>query len=149
MAVSLGGKIWIFVIKTNKYAGNFERQLCAYITGVIGGCGVGAREQQAFCTEVDDHDKFMEFVDMLPHDDGCFRPVSIFGPDYNDVAIFFHQPPTDELIDLMISRARKYVTTWCPQAKMEWERHEIEILGFELQKLETVFTTEETWEVGE
>lgn len=144
MAISLSGKIWFFVIKTNKYAGNFERQMCAYITGVIGGCGVGAREQQAFCAEVGDYDKFMEFVELLPHDDGCCRPASIFGPEYKDVAIFFHQQPPDELIDLMISRARKYVTTWCAQEKTVWERH-IEILGFELQKLETSFTTEATW----
>ena len=32
---------WTFIIDTEQYAGNFERQMAAWITGVIGGCGVG------------------------------------------------------------------------------------------------------------
>lgn len=32
---------WTFIIDTEQYAGNFERQMAAWITGMIGGCGVG------------------------------------------------------------------------------------------------------------
>ncbi|KKK83825.1 hypothetical protein LCGC14_2789530, partial [marine sediment metagenome] len=32
---------WIFIIDTDSYAGNFEREMCAYITGRVGECGVG------------------------------------------------------------------------------------------------------------
>lgn len=32
---------YIFIIDTDSYAGNFERELTAYITGVVGGCEVG------------------------------------------------------------------------------------------------------------
>lgn len=33
---------YILVADTNQYAGNFERELCAYITGQYGECSVGA-----------------------------------------------------------------------------------------------------------
>ena len=32
---------WVFIIDTNQYAGNFERAMCAYCTGMIGQCEVG------------------------------------------------------------------------------------------------------------
>lgn len=138
--------MWIFVIKTNKYAGNFERQMCAYCTGVLGECGVGGKEREIFLREAGENDeKFSKSVLLLPHCDGCNRPCSIWGPDYKDVAIFFHERPTDEMIGLMISRAHEYTTTWCPQAEFEWNRHEIEILGLELHKEEVKTTLEKSW----
>ena len=52
-----------FVVRTNLYAGNFEREICAYMTGVIGECGVGdeyeddelASKFQNISQEPDDH----------------------------------------------------------------------------------------------
>ena len=35
-------KCKVIVIDTNQYAGNFERKLCAYLTGQVGDCRVGA-----------------------------------------------------------------------------------------------------------
>jgi len=37
-----------FIIDTNEYAGNFEREMCAYCTGQIGDCGVGEEEAEKF-----------------------------------------------------------------------------------------------------
>lgn len=34
----------IFVVETNKYSGNFEKEMVAYMTGFIGNCGVGLDE---------------------------------------------------------------------------------------------------------
>lgn len=34
-------KKYSFIIDTNSYAGNFEREMCAYLTGQVGDCGVG------------------------------------------------------------------------------------------------------------
>jgi len=39
---------YIFIVDTEKYAGDFERQLTAYCTGQVGDCGVGEREGQNF-----------------------------------------------------------------------------------------------------
>ncbi len=38
----------LFVIDTEQYAGNFERQLCAWCTGQVGECGVGDSEAEDF-----------------------------------------------------------------------------------------------------
>ena len=35
------GTEWTFVIDTNEYAGNFEREMCAWLTGQVGECDVG------------------------------------------------------------------------------------------------------------
>ena len=33
-----------FVVDTDTYAGNFEREMCAFMTGITGACGVGKEE---------------------------------------------------------------------------------------------------------
>jgi hypothetical protein len=33
--------LWLFIVDTDSYAGNFERCMCAYMTGQIGECEVG------------------------------------------------------------------------------------------------------------
>jgi hypothetical protein len=65
--------LYIFVIDTEEYAGNFERQLCAYITGCIGDCGVGEEERIQY-----NNDETMNFDDSIrlePDEHGCNRPV--------------------------------------------------------------------------
>jgi hypothetical protein len=32
---------YVFIIDTEQYAGNFEREMCAYCTGILGDCEVG------------------------------------------------------------------------------------------------------------
>jgi len=39
---------FIFVIDTDTYAGNFERPMCAYMTGRVGECGVGEEFAEMF-----------------------------------------------------------------------------------------------------
>lgn len=72
---------WIFVIDTEHYAGNFERELTSYITGQVGECGVGDDMAKLYQSEVDekDHDKFDGWLDHRPdEDDGCCRPCAIY-----------------------------------------------------------------------
>jgi hypothetical protein len=78
-------KVWLFVIDTENYAGNFERPLCAYVTGVVGECGVGEDETEIFNKEMavneyayDEGKHPFQFVIMLPDEHGCRRPVTIF-----------------------------------------------------------------------
>lgn len=40
--------LYIFVVDTDIYAGNFERQMTAYVTGCVGDCGVGEKEAKMF-----------------------------------------------------------------------------------------------------
>jgi hypothetical protein len=67
---------WIFVIDTEDYSGNFERELCAYITGHIGECGVGDEMAEHFEKEVGEPLK--NVVEEPDEDNGCLRPTVIY-----------------------------------------------------------------------
>jgi len=70
---------YLFVIDTEEYAGNFEREMYAYVTGQVGECEVGeevarmARKKDAsFFTRLED------LVKSIPDELGDYSPVSIF-----------------------------------------------------------------------
>jgi len=72
-------KNYTFVIDTEQYAGNFERQMCAYVTGQIGECGVGDEEAAQYKKET--HKQPLSFVEERVDDSGdfpCMRPVKIY-----------------------------------------------------------------------
>lgn len=75
---------WGFVIDTDKYAGNFERELCAHITGHIGECGVGEDFIEEGVAE------FFENIVEVPDEHSCRRPCSIFpNPRYKNNGMGF------------------------------------------------------------
>lgn len=66
----------IFCVDTDTYAGSFERELCAYMTGILGECEVGEESKKLY--EEDGHEPLEDLVDpYVPDDHGCRRPVSI------------------------------------------------------------------------
>jgi len=68
-----------FIVDTDEYAGNFERELTAFCTGVIGDCGVGEEHAEAFKRECPEMVKALEeIVTTVPDDHGCARPASIW-----------------------------------------------------------------------
>jgi hypothetical protein len=70
---------YLFVIDTDTYAGNFERQMCAYVTGQIGECGVGEENAELAKQEIPDEvARLEELIESVPDEHGCHRPVSIF-----------------------------------------------------------------------
>lgn len=68
---------YLFVIDTNSYAGNFERQMTAYLTGQIGDCGVGKEYVRYFETEVGHPDSHFGNIEQRS-DEGCYRPCEIY-----------------------------------------------------------------------
>lgn len=104
---------FVFIIDTNDYAGNFARQMTAYLTGEIGECEVGDGMAKLFEEEVGKGEYgFYESVTQQPDEHGCFRPTSPMmtpGTDeHNSVGIFFNEKPSGEAIELMIKRAKKF-----------------------------------------
>lgn len=124
----------VFVIDTEQYSGNFERQMCAFFTGVTGDCGVGLEYARVFKI---DHkqtpiiDAFANMVKQVPDDHECYRPCSVWEtpgwvndgkgnhskqymlrdgdyPANQSVAIYFEKRPTDTMIELMKIRANKF-----------------------------------------
>lgn len=70
---------YLFVIDTNRYAGNFEREMCAYITGQIGECEVGEEQAKLAKQEIPEVvAKLEELIESVPDEHGCHRPCSIF-----------------------------------------------------------------------
>lgn len=67
-----------FIIDTDQYSGNFEREMCAYLTGRIGECGVGKDFVEIFQQEVGSKISF-DNVSLESDDDhhDCFRPCEI------------------------------------------------------------------------
>lgn len=65
-----------FIIDTNKYSGNFERELCAFVTGHIGDCGVGEKEALEYQSEF----SMIPGVKQVDDEDqtSIYRPVSIY-----------------------------------------------------------------------
>jgi hypothetical protein len=148
-----------FVIDTEQYAGNFERDMCAYMTGLVGQCGVGEELVRYFDEEVDDETKneIQSIVDEEGDEHGCQRPVKIYPtegwfnngngkhykntdatahfckrkyPAYQSVAICFSEKPSQKVIDILKERAIKYDGE---NRMMEFSgKTEITVTGFRL-----------------
>ncbi len=70
---------YLFVIDTDTYAGGFERQMCAYLTGQVGECGVGKENTKLAEQEIPEAvSRLEEMIKQIPDEHGCNRPVSIF-----------------------------------------------------------------------
>ena len=118
------------VIDTTKYAGNFERETCAHVTGQYGECGVGSETAELARGDMsadliswcDRH------VDWVADESGCSRPATIWPtpgwhndgmgrelpgqgkyPAYMSVAIHLDAPPPDSLWPEMVRRARAHL----------------------------------------
>ncbi len=116
---------FVFVVETDSYAGNFERKMCAYMTGEVGDCDVGSEEAKLFETKNPDYSVFEDIVIRFQDEHGCRRPTTIWGKGCLSVAIFFEQPPIGKDLDFLRQQAREFAKITNPQ---------INIIGFELRK---------------
>jgi len=73
---------YILVIDTDRYAGNFERQLVAFMTGEVGECGVGDEAAQRFAEDVPAPPFGPDLIAHEPDEHGCCRPASIWVSPY-------------------------------------------------------------------
>jgi hypothetical protein len=104
-------KSYILCLDTDHYAGNFERDVTAYATGVVGECEVGQEEATKFFAETDGvSDSILDEIDnkvtQTEDEHGCFRPCSIqYTPGWvnNGMGRAYRQsmdvPPTPEQIE--------------------------------------------------
>lgn len=86
-------KSYSFIVDTDTYAGNFERDMTAYVTGMIGECGVGDNYATMFAEECPDLNFADAHIEMRPDDNGCHRPTSIFAtPGWFNDGLGSHWP---------------------------------------------------------
>lgn len=85
-----------FIIDTNEYSGNFERELCAFVTGHIGECGVGDEEAEEF---LDGGNTKLPYVMDVADEHGCSRPCEIYPTEgiWNNGMGFHYKESEEEL----------------------------------------------------
>lgn len=125
---------WSFVVDTDAYAGNFERELCGYVTGCSedGEDHHGAPYRDMFMADYPEGHPFEDFLKKRltdPGDDGYGRtyqdlaPTPGWGnfgqgdhkkleafetaphPAFQSVAIFLRERPPDEVLSILTQRA--------------------------------------------
>lgn len=129
---------WSFVVDTDSYAGNFERELCSYVTGQCDEHGKYKAEKYAdLYLEELPHDPFLHLVDIRVDDHGddqinrspmALAPTPGYGndglgnhkkldpgesvkhPAYQSVAIFLRRKPTSEELRILVLRAHTFST---------------------------------------
>lgn len=131
-------KSFLFIINTDSYAGNFEREMCAYSTGIIGDCEVGDKQADDFIETFNKTicDLFERYIEQRPDEHGCYRSTEMYnnsptnGNEYNSLVIYFEKQPTSDMITIMKKRSVEY-----------GESNNIKVLGFELKSEETIVKT--------
>lgn len=124
---------YLLVVDTEQYSGNFEREMCAYITGQIGDCGVGEEFVNEYSSDIRHLDWWNENVYQKADEHECERPVEIYPtegwlnngmgtfikktdpeqtgyPAYMSVAIFMTEKPSEEVIMEFVQRAQDFCT---------------------------------------
>lgn len=96
-------------IDTDQYSGNFEREMCAHITGQH---DYYHGEELAAKVPADIVDLFEDVVYSKGDSDGHVAPCEAVGsPDgeCNTVAIFFNKKPNKKMMKIIEERAFEYV----------------------------------------
>lgn len=103
--------IFVFVVDTDTYAGNFERELTAFCTGQTGDCGVGDVVAKAFLQEFPTEARaFYMILATLPDERGTERPASIYPtPGYFNDGRGGHWPDRDWCSQKVIDKYREAV----------------------------------------
>lgn len=137
--------LYIFVVDTDQYAGNFERELVAYATATVGECGVGSELAAEALTDLEfSAPDVLEWLDANVHSEhdyhGCARPASIWQSrtgGYNSVALFLGEEPPAAVLAVLKERALGYCLNRVSRRSLQPEP--IEVLGFRLIKRTTTF----------
>jgi hypothetical protein len=133
---------YAFVIDTNEYAGNFEREITAYCTGIIGECEVGEEFVDETISLI-----FEENIQQVGDDNGCARPceaISSSNGSCNSIAIYFYIKPTKYQIKIIKERAELFNEIRKTTGNMApfYKDSNIQILGYRL--IEVTQTQKET-----
>lgn len=129
-----------FIIVTDSYAGNFEREMCAYLTGQIGECGVGSE----FVSLLEDSRPEFDNMIQVADEYGCYRPVEIYAgknEKYNSLIIYFEEMPSADQIQFMKENAKNFSDARSETSSFyDKEKDKIEILDFKMLQVETTAT---------
>lgn len=145
------------VIDTDSYSGNFEREMCAFLTLSYGECGVG-EEIAVYERRLVNNDAFVDFIcDCIgrePDEHGCWRPVKICQNEntgqYESLEITLDGKLDDRMVDWVSDRIKNFRSLIQDRLKTVdpnedsyyWYGHlsKVKILGAYFSKREVVTT---------
>lgn len=131
---------YIILITTNCYAGHFEKDLTAYITGHTGECTTGIEAAEDFRKNVEDDTLFSELA-FREDDEGYSMPCAVWRN--NSIAIFFDEKPLPAEIAVMRQRIGMY-----NQYREDSAQDPINIKFYELSLVETKqYTQIKKWDL--
>lgn len=119
------------IIETDSYAGNFEREMCAYVVGHIGDCEVGEDEMNEY---LEKYNYGLDGVESkaMKHET-LERPVAIYCTELcpRNQALLIHfdmdiSELTEDEINIIKERAHEY-----------GERIGVKVIGFKSVRFET------------
>jgi len=100
---------YILRIETDRYAGNFDKDMCAYITGLIDANNCGYEMAKIFKSDNVDESISEWFDDetiFIQDEHGAYRSVQMYGPpNYKSIEVRFCSLPTTEILDFIYNRA--------------------------------------------
>jgi hypothetical protein len=121
-----------FIIDTEQYAGNFEREMCAYCTGQIGDCGVGDEFALLFNKEENISDDYFDNIAQESDEHGCARPCKIYPTEgwfNHGMGGHFREGQEKEALKHYIAAVEKYETPLLKQA----EKNKVKLAGEKIQ----------------
>jgi hypothetical protein len=147
------------VFNLDQYAGNYEREFCAFVIGKVGQCGVG-KEMAALYDE--DHPEGTPFwalgdrCSAESDDNGCYRPVSIYSDHdvdasrYESLIIFLDTLPEDDEMAMLLERAKRFCEERPDWKYYKGERKQLTLKGAYLisNKVERIVRVEKVFEVS-
>ncbi len=112
------------VIDTDQYAGNFERQMCAYLTGQYGDCGAGREIALMVSDEIKHLDWWKRHIVQVANQNGIRRPVAIHPtPGYFNNGMGGHYLDVPEEYDrAQEERIAALIKNKAPQRKLVQDR---------------------------
>ena len=114
---------YVLRIETDKYAGNFERDMWAYITGLVGDCGTGSKMAEIFKNDsVDEYivEWFEDEIIFIQDEHGAYSPVQMYGPpNYKSIEVQFSSLPSKEILDVIYNRACNFCNRYIVPDKFD------------------------------
>lgn len=128
------------IIDTDSYSGNFEREITAYVFGLLGESEVGEEYVEFYKKETGDAegDKYYEIIEMVYDDHGgnfCEIVQTDNTNETNSIMFHFNSMPTKNDIKLIKSRIYKFNSIRKKIDKM-YNKDDIKILSIKLYKEE-------------
>ncbi len=135
------------IIDTDSYAGNFERELCAYVTGHWDDETHGGDQAEVFRNEIEEDNLFEDCIGSITNEFGLQTPVYLESTPaelaakhvMSSIAIVFEKKPTPLLIHIIKSRAYKFER----EGLIFGDPVKLKILGFRLRKITVNIEEEE------